>query len=42
MQAEEDEDEDEDEDEKVFKIPLILTKSGRKRSIPFTLRVRTS
>jgi hypothetical protein len=33
--------EDEDE-EKKFEIPQKLTKSGRKRAVPFTLKVRTS
>jgi hypothetical protein len=30
------------EEEKEFEIPQILTKSGRKRAVPFTLKVRTS
>jgi hypothetical protein len=30
------------EEEKKFEIPQKLTKSGRKRAVPFTLKVRTS
>jgi hypothetical protein len=32
----------EEEEEKKFEIPQKLTKSGRKRAVPFTLKVRTS
>jgi hypothetical protein len=32
----------EEEEEKEFEIPQKLTKSGRKRAVPFTLKVRTS
>jgi hypothetical protein len=31
-----------DEEEKEFEIPQKLTKSGRKRAVPFTLKVRIS
>jgi hypothetical protein len=31
-----------EEEEKKFEIPQKLTKSGRKRAVPFTLKVRTS
>jgi hypothetical protein len=31
-----------DEEEKEFEIPQKLTKSGRKRAVPFTLKVRAS
>jgi hypothetical protein len=31
-----------EEEEKEFEIPQRLTKSGRKRAVPFTLKVRTS
>jgi hypothetical protein len=31
-----------EEEEKEFEIPQKLTKSGRKRAVPFTLKVRTS
>jgi hypothetical protein len=34
--------EEEEEEEKEFEIPQKLTKSGRKRAVPFTLKVRTS
>jgi hypothetical protein len=34
--------EEEKEKEKEFKIPQRLTKTGRKRAVPFTLKVRTS
>jgi hypothetical protein len=30
------------EEEKEFEIPQKLTKSGRKRAVPFTIEVRTS
>jgi hypothetical protein len=30
------------EEEKEFEIPQKLTKSGRKRAVPFTLKVRSS
>jgi hypothetical protein len=30
------------QEEKEFEIPQKLTKSGRKRAVPFTLKVRTS
>jgi hypothetical protein len=33
---------EEKEEEKEFEIPHKLTKSGRKRAVPFTLKVRTS
>jgi hypothetical protein len=33
---------EEEEKEKEFKIPQRLTKTGRKRAVPFTLKVRTS
>jgi hypothetical protein len=33
---------EEEEEEKKFEIPQKLTKSGRKRAVPFTLKVRTS
>jgi hypothetical protein len=33
---------EEEEEEKEFEIPQRLTKSGRKRAVPFTLKVRTS
>jgi hypothetical protein len=32
-------DEDEDEDGKAFSIPQRFTKSGRKRAVPFALKV---
>jgi hypothetical protein len=35
----EDDDEDEDEDGKAFSIPQRFTKSGRKRAVPFALKV---
>jgi hypothetical protein len=31
-----------EEEEKEFEIPQRLTKTGRKRAVPFTLKVRTS
>jgi hypothetical protein len=33
---------EEEGNEKAFEIPQRLTKSGRKRAVPFTLKVRTS
>jgi hypothetical protein len=35
-------DQEEEAKEKEFTIPQRLTKSGRKRAVPFTLKVRTS